>query len=179
MLLKSQEKKYKRKVREIILSLQIEKHFSKDEILYLYLNEIYLGSGAYGVESAARTYFNKSVSELNIAESAMLGGLYQAPSRYSPINNFKKAKIRQKYTLDRMLEEGYITEAQWKEALDTEIIVNENREEENTFEKSPYFSEYIRRYIEDHYGNDLLYNGGRKGLYNGKPGYAAESCGCR
>ena len=68
MLLKSQEKKYKRKVREIILSLQIEKHFTKNEILFLYLNEIYLGSGAYGVESAARTYFNKSVSELNLAE---------------------------------------------------------------------------------------------------------------
>jgi penicillin-binding protein 1A len=162
MLLKSQEKKYKRKVREIILSLQIEKHFSKEEILYLYLNEIYLGSGAYGVESAARTYFNKSVSELNIAECAMLGGLYQAPSRYSPINNFEKAKIRQKYTLDRMLAEGFITNAQWKEALETEIIVNENREEENTFEKSPYFSEYVRRYIKNQYGEDLLYNGGLK-----------------
>ena len=162
MLLKSQEKKYRRKVREIILSLQIEKHFSKEQILYLYLNEIYLGSGAYGVESAARTYFNKSVSELNLAECAMLGGLYQAPSKYSPINNFEKAKIRQKYTLNQMLEEGFINEDQWKEAIDTEIIVNENREEENTFEKCPYFSEYIRRYVEKQYGKDLLYNGGLK-----------------
>ena len=162
LLLKSQEKKYRRKVREIILSLQIEKHFSKEEILFLYLNEIYLGSGAYGVESAARTYFNKGVSELNIAECAMLGGLYQAPSRYSPINNFEKAKIRQNYTLNRMREEGFITEAQFKEALETEIIVNETREEENTFDRSPWFSEYIRRYIESHYGTDLLYNGGLK-----------------
>ena len=84
LLLKNKEKKYKRKVREILLSLAIEKKFTKEQILYLYLNEIYLGSGAYGVESAARTYFNKSVSELNIAECAMLGGLYQAPSKYSP-----------------------------------------------------------------------------------------------
>ena len=162
LLLKSQEKKYRRKVREIMLSLQIEKHFTKEQILYLYLNEIYLGSGAYGVESAARTYFNKSVSELNLAECAMLGGLYQAPSKYSPINNFEKAKIRQKYTLNRMLSEGFITDDQWKEALETEIIVNESREEENTFAKCPYFSEYIRRYVEKQYGKDLLYNGGLK-----------------
>ncbi|NLA74056.1 MAG: penicillin-binding protein, partial [Deltaproteobacteria bacterium] len=84
LLLKSQEKKYKRKVREIILSFQIEKKYSKEKIQFLYLNEIYLGSGAYGVESAARTYFNKGVAELNLAECAMLGGLYQAPSKYSP-----------------------------------------------------------------------------------------------
>ncbi len=161
LLLKSQEKKYKRKVREILLSLAIEKKFSKEQILFIYLNEIYLGSGAYGVESAARTYFNKSVSELNIAECAMLGGLYQAPSKYSPINNFKKAKIRQKYTLDQMLEDGFITKEQWKEALDTPIIVNKEKEED-TFKKCPYFTEYVRRYLEKQYGKDLLYNGGLK-----------------
>ena len=161
LLLKSQEKKYKRKVREIILSLAIEKKFTKEQILYLYLNEIYLGSGAYGVESAARTYFNKSVSELNIAECAMLGGLYQAPSKYSPINSFEKAKIRQKYTLDQMLGDGFITKEQWKEALDTPIIVSKEKEED-TFKKCPYFTEYIRRYLEKQYGKDLLYNGGLK-----------------
>ena len=161
LLLKSQEKKYKRKVREIILSLAIEKKFTKEQILYLYLNEIYLGSGAYGVESAARTYFNKSVSELNIAECAMLGGLYQAPSKYSPINNFEKAKIRQKYTLDQMLGDGFITKEQWKEALDTPIIVSKEKEED-TFKKCPYFTEYVRRYLEKQYGKDLLYNGGLK-----------------
>ena len=160
MLLKSQVKIYKRKVREIILSLQIEKNFSKERILFLYLNQIYLGSGAYGVEAAARTYFNKSASELNLAECAMLGGLYQSPSRYSPLNNFDKAKIRQKFTLDQMLEEGFITEAQKKEALDTPIKLSQ--EEENTFEKSPYFTEHIRRYLEKQYGSDLLYNGGLK-----------------
>ena len=108
----------------------------------------------------------------------MLGGLYQAPSRYSPINSFEKAKIRQKYTLNRMLEEGFITETQYKEALDTEITVNESREEENTFAKSPYFSEYIRRYIEKQYGEDLLYNGGLKVYTTVNFGYAAEGSGC-
>jgi penicillin-binding protein 1A len=92
LLLKSQEKKYKRKVREIILAFQIEKKYSKEKILFLYLNEIYLGSGAYGVEAAARTYFNKGVADLNLAECAMLGGLYQAPTNYSPITILKRPK---------------------------------------------------------------------------------------
>ncbi len=160
LLLKSQEKKYKRKVREIILSFQIEKKYSKEQILFLYLNEIYLGSGAYGVEAAARTYFNKGVAELNLAECAMLGGLYQAPTKYSPINNFDKAKVRQKYALNRMLDEGFITEAQKMEAIETPVIISE--EKENTFEKSPHFTEHVRRYLEKRYGTHLLYSGGLK-----------------
>ncbi len=160
LLLKSQEKQYKRKVREIILSFQIEKNFSKEEILFLYLNEIYLGSGAYGVESAAKTYFNKSVAELNLAECAMLGGLYQAPTKYSPLNNFDRAKVRQKYTLERMLENGFITRAQHDEAVETPIAIHQ--EKENTFDRAPYFTEYIRKYLEKQYGRDLLYTGGLK-----------------
>ncbi len=158
MLLKTQEKLYERKVREVLLSLQIEKNFSKDRILFLYLNHIYLGGGAYGVEAAARTYFDKSVLDLNLAECAMLGGLYQAPSRYSPATNFDLAKTRQKYTLDRMVNEGFITESQKSEALETPIIMSQAKE--NTFEKSPYFTEHIRRYLEQQYGRDLLYEGG-------------------
>jgi penicillin-binding protein 1A len=145
LLLKSQEKKYKRKVREIILSLQLEKNFSKERILFLYLNQIYLGSGAYGVEAAARTYFGKSALELNLAECSMLGGLYSAPSKNSPLINFERAKGRQRFALDQMLEEGFITESQRREALETPIKLN--REEENTFEQSPYFTEHIRRYL--------------------------------
>lgn len=160
LLLKSQKKVYRRKVREIILAFQIEKTFTKERILFLYLNQIYLGSGAYGVEAAARTYFGKSALELNLAESSMLGGIYSSPSRYSPLNNFDLAKSRQKFALDQMLEEGFITEAQRKEALETEIILD--RDKENTFKKSPYFTEYIRRYVEKQYGRDLLYNGGLK-----------------
>jgi penicillin-binding protein 1A len=160
LLLKDTGKSYRRKVREATLSLQIEKEFSKQKILFLYLNQIYLGQGAYGVEAAARTYFGKSASELNLAESAMLAGLTQAPSKYSIISHFEKAKARQQYVLQRMKEEGYITQHQEEEAAAAEIKLNVSPE--NTFEKAPYFTEYVRQYIEQKYGRDLLYRGGLK-----------------
>ncbi|MGD9076675.1 MAG: transglycosylase domain-containing protein, partial [Desulfobacteraceae bacterium] len=112
LLLKNPRKTYRRKAREALLSLQIEKNFSKERILFLYLNQIYLGHGAYGIEAAARAYFNKRAKELNLAESALIAGLPQAPSRYSPIINFELAKARQKYVLERMREEGYIADTQ-------------------------------------------------------------------
>ncbi|MFC1819998.1 penicillin-binding protein 1A [Thermodesulfobacteriota bacterium] len=158
LLLKNPKKTYKRKAREAILSMQIEKNFSKEKILFLYINQPYMGHGAYGVEAAARTYFNKNAAELDLAESALLAGLPQAPSRYSPILNFEKAKARQRYVLERMLEEGFITEEQERAALTTPIILGGKRE--NSFEKSPYFTEHIRRYLEKEYGRDLLYGGG-------------------
>ncbi|MFC1532637.1 penicillin-binding protein 1A [Thermodesulfobacteriota bacterium] len=158
LLLKNPKKTYKRKAREAILSMQIEKNFSKEKILFLYINQPYMGHGAYGVEAAARTYFNKNAAELDLAESALLAGLPQAPSRYSPILNFEKAKARQRYVLERMLEEGFITEEQEWAALTTPIILGGKRE--NSFEKSPYFTEHIRRYLEKEYGRDLLYGGG-------------------
>ncbi|MBN1850710.1 MAG: PBP1A family penicillin-binding protein [Deltaproteobacteria bacterium] len=160
LLLKNAQKTYKRKVREAILSMQIEKNFSKDKILFLYINQPYMGHGAYGVEAAARTYFNKSALELNIAESALLAGLPQAPSKYSPISHFDKAKARQRYVLQRMREEGYISVQQEKDALENEIIIA--KKEDNPFEKAPYFTEHIRRYLDQKYGADLLYGGGLK-----------------
>jgi penicillin-binding protein 1A len=158
LLLKNPEKTYRRKVREATLSLQIEKNFSKERILFLYLNQMYLGHGAYGVEAAARTYFGKRAIDLNLAESAMLAGLPQAPSRYSLILHFERAKARQKYVIERMREEGYITPEQEKEALETKIVVREK--EENPFQKAPYFTEQVRKYLEQAYGRDLLYRGG-------------------
>jgi penicillin-binding protein 1A len=160
LLLKNLRKTYKRKAREALLSLQIEKTFSKDEILFLYVNQIYLGHGAYGVEAAARTYFNKSAAELNLAESALLAGLPQAPSRYSPILNFSRVRTRQRYVLERMREEGYITPEQEQEALRSDIVITSK--EENPFQKSPYFTEHIRKYLEKKYGRELLYRGGLK-----------------
>jgi penicillin-binding protein 1A len=160
LLLKDTEKTYRRKVREATLSFQVEKEFPKEKILFLYLNQIYLGQGAYGVESAARTYFDKSAADLNIAESAILAGLTQAPSRYSLMAHFEKAKSRQQYVLQRMKEEGYISREQEVEAWGTEIVINENPE--RTFEKAPYFTEHVRKYLEQKYGRDLLYKGGLK-----------------
>ncbi|MBN1831952.1 MAG: PBP1A family penicillin-binding protein, partial [Deltaproteobacteria bacterium] len=162
MLLKNKERTLKRKTREILLSFQIEKAFSKERILYLYLNMYYLGSGAYGVEAAARTYFGKKVSELNLAESALLAGLPQSPSRYDPALYFERAKHRQEtYVLEKMREHGYITEIQKQEALDTELMIKE-RQENPYYHKAPFFTEYVRGYLEETYGRDLLYKGGLK-----------------
>ena len=158
LLLKSQERTYKRKAREAILSLQIEKSFSKEQILFLYLNQIYMGHGTYGVEAAALTYFDKKATGLNLAESALLAGLPQAPSRYSPIQNLDKAKARQKYVLERMREEGFISKAEEIEAFNAPIIITGKGE--SSFEKSSCFTEYVRRYLEKQYGRDLLYRGG-------------------
>jgi len=160
VLLKDKTQTYKRKAREAMLSLQIEKMFSKERILFLYINQIYLGHGAYGVEAAAQTYFGKRAKDLNLAEGALIAGLYQAPSRYDPISHFERAKERQKYVLQRMVEVGYINEAQRKEALDTRLIFGEK--EDNNIKDSRYFAEYIRRYIEKQYGREMLYKGGLK-----------------
>lgn len=160
LLLKNSRKTYRRKVREAILSIQIERNFSKNRILFLYLNQIYLGEGAYGVEAAARTYFNKSAKDLNLAESALLAGLPQAPSRYSPVQHFDRAKARQRYVLKRMYEDGYITETQMTKAVNSPLSIN--REREHPFDKCPYFTEYVRRYVLEKYGRDMLYRGGLK-----------------
>jgi penicillin-binding protein 1A len=151
------EKSFRRKFKEAILAYKIDKAFSKDEILFLYLNQIYLGHGAYGVEAASLKYFGKTVEDLNLSECAVLAGLPQAPTRYSPFKNFEKARQRQIYVLKRMLEEKYITKDQYNQAVNAKIIL---ASKQNLFtEVAPYFSEHIRRYIEQKYGPDLLYGG--------------------
>ena len=160
LLLKNTKRTYRRKAREAILSIQLDKNFSKKQILFLYLNQIYLGQGAYGVEAAARTYFNKSAKDLVLAESALIAGLVQAPSRYSPVSNSDRAKARQKYVLQRMFEEGYITQQEVIDALSTPLDIQASSE--NTFEKAPYFTEYVRQYLLKKYGRELLYRGGLK-----------------
>jgi penicillin-binding protein 1A len=160
LLLKNPARTYKRKVREALLSLQIEREFSKKEILYLYLNQIYLGHGQYGIEAASQAYFEKKASELSIAESAVLAGLAQAPSRDSPIRHFHRAKIRQKYVLGRMKAEGFIGDREFEKALTKPLCIQPDKKE--IIEKAPYFIEHIRQRIEQKYGHHLLYNGGLK-----------------
>jgi penicillin-binding protein 1A len=158
LLLKNPKKTYRRKAREAILSLQIEKSFTKERILHLYLNQIYLGHGAYGVEAAARTYFGKTAAELTLAESAMLAGLPQAPSRYSAFRNFDRAKTRQQYVLERMVAEGYIDREEADRAFAQTLPLQEA--EENPFDKAPYFTEHVRKYLEETYGREALYREG-------------------
>ncbi|MEJ2041234.1 MAG: transglycosylase domain-containing protein, partial [Desulfosarcinaceae bacterium] len=134
------ERSYERKIKEAILAYRIDKAFSKQDILYLYLNQIYLGHGAYGVEAAAENYFGKSVSELNLAECAILAGLPQAPSRYSPFHYPERATQRQIYVLTRMVEEGYITQVEASSAMETKLDIRPRRN---------YYLEQVPIYTED------------------------------
>lgn len=152
------EKSYTRKMKEAILAYRIEKTFKKEEILYLYLNQIYLGHGAYGVEAAAENYFGKSAKDMNLAECAILAGLPQAPSRYSPFKYPERAKQRQIYVLNRMVEEGYITNIDATEAINTVLDIRPRR---NWFiEEVPFYTEYVRQYVEKTYGAEALNNDG-------------------
>jgi 1A family penicillin-binding protein len=157
-LLLSPEKSFARKIREAILAFKIEKNLTKNEILFLYLNQIYLGHGAYGVAAAAETYFGKSIEEVNLAESALLAGLPQAPSKYSPLNQPDQAKKRQQYVLYRMADIGFISVGQLGAALQMPIRF---REKQNSFaDKAPHFVEVVRKYVEDKYGREALYKRG-------------------
>lgn len=154
------ERTYERKIKEAILAYRIEKKFTKDQILFLYLNQIYLGHGAYGVEAAAENYFGKHAKDLNLAECAMLAGLPQAPSRYSPFQFPDRAKQRQIYTLNRMKEEGMISNMAVTEAIDMPLDIKPRK---NWFiERVPFYTEHVRRYVEKKYGADVLYNEGLK-----------------
>lgn len=156
----SPEKKFSRKIKEAILAYRIDSAFSKEDILFLYLNQIYLGNGAYGVAAAAENYFGKPVQDLTLAECAMLAGLPQAPSRYSPYKHFHRAKERQRYVLKRMTEEGYINQEEADKAFAEPLKI---RTRQNLYlETVPYYTEYIRQYVENKYGKDALYQDGLK-----------------
>ncbi|MEW5723949.1 MAG: PBP1A family penicillin-binding protein [Thermodesulfobacteriota bacterium] len=154
----SRERSYRRKIREALLAWRLEKNLSKQEILFLYLNQIYLGEGAYGVGGAARVYFNKRVGELTLAEAALLAGLTQAPSRYSPLRNPKAARARQKYVLGRMVRARFITATQAEAALREEIHFQQPPDWNRYV--SPLFTEHVRREVEALAGREALYRGG-------------------
>jgi penicillin-binding protein 1A len=147
-----------RKLREVAYSFGLERNLTKEEILSLYLNNIYLGNGAYGVEAASESYFNKRTDSLQLPEMAMLAGLVKAPSRYSPLNNFQRAKERQTYVLSRMTELGFISPEQKEAALKASLKIQSK--ENAYFSKAPYFTEFIRRQVERKYGKEMLYEEG-------------------
>ncbi len=152
------ERSYTRKIKEAILAYRISKAFSKDEILFLYLNQIYLGHGAYGIEAASENYFGKSVTEIDLAECAMLAGLPQAPTKYSPFRYPERAKQRQIYVLNRMAAEGYITETQAAATAQQSMDIKPRK---NWYiEEVPFYTEHIRRYVDTKYGPDALYSNG-------------------
>ena len=154
------ERTFSRKIREAILAYRVEKNHTKDEILYLYFNQTYFGHGNYGIEAASRDYFGKSVSEINIAEAALLAGLPRSPSRNSPYRDFFAARERQRYVLGRMLSEGFITRAVYEESLQTPLRLNPAPALNSQI--APHFVEHVRRVIGDQYGFDPLLQGGLK-----------------
>jgi len=156
----SRDKKISRKIKEMILALQLEKHWGKKKILHIYLNEIYLGEGAYGVEAAARTYFDKPVQHLSIAEAAMIAGLVASPAKYNPFKNMELAQQRQNTVLSRMVRAGFITEHDYQKAKEEPLRIK--NEVARPFDLVPDFTEAVRRYIVKKYGEEKLYNEGLK-----------------
>lgn len=154
----TKEKRVSRKIREAILAFRLEKTLSKKEILELYLNEIYLGRGAYGVEAAARTYFGKNTSDLNVGESAFLAGLVANPGRGSSNGSLDHAFRRQDFVLERMVVNGFISNEQRKQARAEPPKFRENLP--NPYQRAPYFTEAVRKYITEKYGENRLYNEG-------------------
>lgn len=146
-----------RKIREAILSLQLERRYTKDEILELYLNQVYFGSGAYGVESAARTFFGKPVTDLTLAQCALIAAMPRLPSRYSPIVNKELAIRRRNLVLRQMLAVGIITDAQYRDALAESVDPPPRTDREA---KAPYFVQYITGSLVDTLGAALVYKGG-------------------
>lgn len=144
-LLLSPERSFERKAKEAILSYQLETHFSKEEILEVYLNQNFFGNTAYGLRAAARLYFKKEPAELSIAEGAMLAGLLQAPSAYSPLSNMPAAKSRQRYVIGQMLKAGFITKDEADQALNEEIKVY-RANAKNIF-AAPYYVGEVRRIL--------------------------------
>ncbi|MBI5025890.1 MAG: PBP1A family penicillin-binding protein [Nitrospirae bacterium] len=153
------ERTIQRKLKEATLAFRIEKHLSKKEILEVYLNKVYFGHGAYGVEMAAMTYFGKSVKNITLPEAALLAGLIKAPNTYSPYNNLEKAKMRQHTALQRMQEEGYISKADMDKAYKQPLQLSSLK---RGHDAPNYFLEYVRKYLEDKYGAETVYKGGLK-----------------
>jgi penicillin-binding protein 1A len=151
------EKSYMRKVREALLALKIERYLKKHEILNLYLNQIYLGHGTYGIEAASERYFGKEAKNLSLAEAALLAGLPKAPSTYSPLFRLERARQRQAYVLSRMVDEGYITANERTEAFEEPLAFKKPGDVEKI---APHFTELVRRYIQERYSSRVLYKEG-------------------
>lgn len=149
----------KRKVQEVLLGFELAHRYSRDEILEMYLNKIYLGDGAYGIGAAARDYFNKDVSQLTLPEAALLAGLPQAPSAYSPKTHPAAAKQRRDEILKKMLNYNLISEQQYRQAVNTGIKLSPPAEKT---EKYPYFVDYVTTQLARKLGEDTVYRGGLK-----------------
>ena len=153
----SPERNFGRKIQEVLLSIQIERRFTKPQIFTLYANQIYLGHGVYGFEAGANYYFSKRAKDLTLEEAAVLAGLPKAPNYYSPINNPERSLRRRNLVLNAMLEDGKITAAEAERAKNSPLVVHVASESNNV---APYFVEEIRQYLEKKYGTDEVHEAG-------------------
>jgi len=157
----SQEQTLKRKIQEAMLALEIERKYSKKEILEMYMNQIYFGQGAYGIQTAAKTYFGKDVNELSLAQCAMLAGLPNSPNYYSPFNKLEIAKERQSVVIDQMVKYGYISQADGEKAKKADLELAKKKQSVLNPETS-YFIDYVSQKVAEKYGDDALYKEGLK-----------------
>jgi penicillin-binding protein 1A len=156
----SPERNYKRKIKEAILSFRIERELTKEQILALYLNHVYLGHGAYGVQSASKLYFGKDIRDITLGEAAVLAGLPQAPTRYSPYVSYKSARTRQAYVLGRMVALGFITQKQADSGINAALLVVAAPDPNLRY--APYFVAEVREQLIEMFGWERLYGGGLK-----------------
>src|SRR5210317_1194017 len=152
------EVSFERKIKEAILSIRIERAFSKNQILELYLNEIYLGFGSYGVAAASLNYFDKPLDQLTIAEAAYLAALPKAPNNYHPTRKYAAAIVRRNWVLSQMRENGYITEAEEQAAANEPLVTRDASTSDGA--DAPFFVEEVRREIANTFGEDALYTSG-------------------
>lgn len=158
LLLNDRQKTVERKLREVLLAWRVEDRYSKDYILYLYLNSIYMGAQSYGVEAAARTYFGRHAGDLTLSQAAVLAGLPQRPSDYNPYKNLDRARQRQRYVLDQMVDKGFVdqatADAAWAEPI--ELTPPNN----HFLDNAPHFTEHVRRLLVEEFGEELVNKGG-------------------
>jgi len=152
----SPEVTYERKIKEAVLATELTRRYSKDQILEIYLNQVYYGNMAYGIGTASEVYFQKTVDKLSLAEAAMIVGIAQGPAIYDPYTNLPKAEMRQGIVLDLMVRRGYVTRSEADRAMAEELVFAPPSIEM----KAPHFSVYVREQLEAQYGTDLLYRGG-------------------
>lgn len=158
----TQDRTLKRKIMEAMLAIRIEQYYTKQEILEMYLNQIYFGQGAYGVQAAAHVYFGKNVQDLDLAQSAMLAGLPQSPNYYSPLTNYKAGKVRQAVVLGQMVKYDYIDQATADKAKDEDLGLREKSEAAHSDNNASYFIDYVISEIAEKYGDDAVYKDGLK-----------------
>ena len=158
----TQDRTLKRKISEALLAIKIEQNYTKQEILEMYMNQIYFGQGAYGVQSASHVYFGKDVQDLTLAQAALIAGLPQSPNYYSPFNNLEESKKRQAIVLGQMVKYGYITQEQADEARQADLGLVAKQEQTHEKSNASYFINYVIAQVSEKYGDDAIYKDGLK-----------------